>query len=97
YLVILTESNDIAQALWGRAIGRRRITPGISPHKTWEGFAGGVATTVVLAFVLAPYLTGFSTAVNGTSSSLLWRHVPALAAGLLIALAGFLGDINMSA
>jgi phosphatidate cytidylyltransferase len=96
YLVLLTEINDIAQALWGRWLGHRRIVPIISPHKTWEGFIGGLLTTVVLAVVLAPWLTGFSAGERAAGGALA-AHTRAAVAGMLIAAAGFLGDINMSA
>jgi phosphatidate cytidylyltransferase len=36
YLVLLTEFNDVFQFLWGRAIGRRKVTPTVSPGKTWR-------------------------------------------------------------
>src|SRR5690606_27543215 len=42
YLLLLTEINDIAQALVGRRFGRRRITPVVSPNKTLEGLLGGI-------------------------------------------------------
>lgn len=90
YLLLLTGINDISQSLFGKRFGshlRHRITPVVSPGKTWEGFAGGLATTVVSACLLAPTLTALN--VSG------W-YVPALS-GFLIAVSGFLGDINMSA
>ncbi|MFP4417591.1 MAG: phosphatidate cytidylyltransferase [Chitinivibrionales bacterium] len=97
YLLILTEINDITQALVGRRFGahsRHRITPAISPNKTWEGFLGGALVTTVLAFVLHPWFTAFGTqrfSFTGDESLL------SVAAGLLISLSGFFGDINMSA
>lgn len=33
----------------GRAFGRRKLAPSISPNKTWEGLAGGVLTALVVA------------------------------------------------
>jgi phosphatidate cytidylyltransferase len=84
FLVFLTQANDIAQYIWGKRFGRRHIAPRVSPNKTWEGFAGGVTTTTLLALVLAPWLTPFSTA-------------QAAAAGLLIGGAGFIGDVTISA
>jgi phosphatidate cytidylyltransferase len=88
YLLILTEANDIFQALVGRSpIGahmRHRIAPTLSPKKTWEGFIGGMLVTLILAFWLAPWLTS----LKGAAGPLL--------AGLVIAVAGFFGDINMS-
>lgn len=98
YLVALTETNDIAQALWGRRFGRHKITPHVSPHKTWEGFMLGGFTTVVLAIALAPLLTPLAerALVMGY-----WRaavpYLPAGLAGALIAVAGFFGDVTISA
>ena len=83
--------DDIAQALIGRAIGRRKITPTISPNKTWEGFFGGVITSILLSILLAPWLTSFSSVF--TSRGLLLS----VGSGLLIVSTGFFGDINMSA
>lgn len=54
YLVFLTQFNDVAQYIWGKKFGNRKIVPAISPNKTWAGFLGGVATTTVLGAVLAP-------------------------------------------
>lgn len=97
YLLILTEMNDIAQAFFGRHWGKRRIVPAVSPFKTWTGLIGGVLTTITLAVVLAPVLTPFELTpeVNHQLITPGWLH--AVAAGLLIAVMGFLGDINLSA
>ena len=84
YLLALTELNDVAQYVWGKSFGRHRIIPKVSPNKTWEGFVGGVATTVLLAVLLAPLLTPFT-----------WPM--AMAAGLIIGLGGFVGDVTISA
>lgn len=83
FLVLLTEFDDISQALIGRSIGKRRIAPVVSPHKTWAGLVGGVLLTPLLAGLLAQWLTP-------------WHSVVAMMAGLLISLAGFLGDLNIS-
>lgn len=91
FLLILTEVNDITQALVGRKLGAHKITPRVSPKKSWEGFAGGVIVTCVLGVLLAPWLTALADASDSASFLL-----PVLA-GLLIAVSGFLGDINMSA
>jgi phosphatidate cytidylyltransferase len=83
FLLFLTQFNDVAQYVWGKLLGRRKIIPSISPNKTWEGFLGGFVTTVALAALIAPYLTPFDTPL-------------ALGAGALIASLGFVGDITVS-
>ncbi|HIW13079.1 MAG TPA: phosphatidate cytidylyltransferase [Candidatus Salinicoccus stercoripullorum] len=84
FLVVLTQANDVAQFIWGKMLGKRKIIPKVSPNKTWEGFIGGVLTTTVIAVLLAPLITPFS-----LFSSII--------AGLYIGLTGFIGDINISA
>lgn len=41
---------DIAAYFGGRAFGRRKLAPAISPGKSWEGVFSGMAGVVVLAF-----------------------------------------------
>ena len=40
---------DIAAYFWGRAFGRNKLAPTISPGKSWEGAYGGVAGVQLLA------------------------------------------------
>ena len=49
---------DIAAYFFGRALGRHKLAPAISPGKTWEGAAGGALAVVVYGFALAPRLPG---------------------------------------
>ncbi len=84
YLVVLTQVNDVAQFLWGKMLGKKKIVPKVSPNKTWAGFVGGLVTTTVLAVILAPLLTPFSIFAS-------------IVSGLYIALMGFIGDVNISA
>ncbi len=84
FLVGLTEFNDIAQYLWGKSLGRIKVTPRVSPNKTLAGLIGGVASTAVIALFFGPLMTPMS-----------WWM--ALAAGLIIGITGFCGDIVMSA
>ena len=42
---------DIAAYFGGRALGRRKLAPSISPGKSWEGAFSGMAGVIVLAFV----------------------------------------------
>jgi phosphatidate cytidylyltransferase len=43
---------DTAAFFFGRALGRHRMAPVISPGKTWEGLVGGVATGMLAAFLV---------------------------------------------
>jgi phosphatidate cytidylyltransferase len=97
YLLLLTELNDIVQALFGRWLGHTAIAPILSPHKTWEGLIGGILTTVAAAAALAPLLTplaGSALHLGGWKVSL--PFLPACLAGLLIGIGGYFGDINIS-
>ena len=59
FVSVLTEINDISQAICGRRIGKHKITPTVSPNKSWEGFLAGVIVTSLAANVMAPWLTTF--------------------------------------
>ncbi len=84
FLVFLTQFNDVGQYIWGKMLGRHKVVPKVSPNKTWEGLIGGVATTTVLAALLASWLTPLDLK-------------EAIFAGLLIGLSGFVGDVTISA
>lgn len=84
YLVFLTQFSDVVQYVAGKLLGRHKVVPAISPNKTWEGLIAGLVVTVVLAGTLAPFLTPMS-------------REQGVAAGLIIGLGGFLGDISISA
>ncbi len=45
---------DVAAYFTGRAFGRRKLAPSISPGKTWEGVYGALAAVVVYAVALMP-------------------------------------------
>lgn len=47
---VVTWGNDTAAYFVGHALGRHRMLERISPKKTWEGFAGGVAGSIGFAF-----------------------------------------------
>lgn len=46
---ILTWSSDVGGYLFGRLWGNRKLTPQLSPNKTWAGAFGGMFLTVTLA------------------------------------------------
>ena len=84
FLLFITQLNDVAQYCWGKAFGRTKITPNVSPNKTWEGAIGGWLTAAAAFYFLAPYFTPLSP-----------THAAIM--GLVVPMAGFFGDITMSA
>lgn len=78
-VLLTTWANDTFAYLVGTWRGRRRLAPGISPHKSWEGAVAGWAGAVVVGLL--------SGAVLGISLGL------AAGLGLVAGLAGTAGDL----
>ena len=83
FLVIVVQSSDVLQYVWGKLAGRTKIAPTLSPSKTVEGFVGGVLSATALGAALW-WITPFAP----------WQ---AGAIAFLIALMGFFGGLVMSA
>lgn len=83
FIVFITEINDVFQFTWGKIFGKHKIIPKISPNKTWEGFIGGVLTTVLIGYFLR-----FLTPMNE------WE---AMIVSFIVACSGFVGDVVISA
>ncbi len=83
YIFFLAEFNDVLQYMFGKTLGRHKMTPHVSPNKTWEGFLGGLVCTSILA-VLLRFLTPMD----------VWH---ALGAGAIIAITGPIGGMIISA
>lgn len=52
---------DIAAYFFGRAFGRRKLAPNISPGKSWEGVWGAMATVTVLGLFAHYWWAGLDT------------------------------------
>ncbi len=83
--IFVPKVGDIGAYFTGRFLGRRPFAPFLSPKKTWEGFVGGMAASVL-------------TAVGLSFAGPLFRYgvVEAIAFGLVVGLAGVLGDLAES-
>lgn len=89
-VVFVPKCNDIAAYFTGTFIGRHKMTPFLSPKKTWEGFGGGMLGSVLVAVGLS------FAAAPGTTSVFQGGVLEAVAFGLVIGLAGVLGDLAES-
>ncbi len=84
---VVTWANDTFAYFAGHAFGRHKLLERISPKKTWEGFAGGAAGSVVGALVTRALLPDLGAAL---------AVGPALAVGAGGAVLGPLGDLAES-
>ena len=83
FLVLM--GSDIGAYYVGRAIGKHKLAPGVSPGKTWEGVAGGVVAALALATV---------------SHFWFFRQLPlkwAIPLAAVMVVLGILGDLTESA
>lgn len=82
--LILTWSTDTGAYFTGRAIGRRKLAPQVSPNKTLEGALGGVAGSLLAAMLLYYYKPVFPLEL-------------CLGLGILVSILGQFGDLVESA
>ncbi len=91
YLAMLTTfANDTGAYFIGRARGKHRLAPAISPAKTWEGAIGGLVSAILAAIVIATVLKLISVEL-GTSFAFRYWQITIL--GFLVGLFAQLGDL----
>ncbi len=79
-------ANDVFAYFIGVGVGRHKMAPHVSPHKSWEGFLGGGVCALLV------WLAAFSlsqTPLGGTGLSLAWHA----AIGVAVPLAALVGDL----
>ena len=79
---LVTFATDTSAYAVGRAVGRRRLAPSVSPGKTWEGAVGGLIGAAAAAAALVALLDGVEP-----------RIIPAVVLGLGIGLVAQAGDL----
>jgi phosphatidate cytidylyltransferase len=106
YLISLRELQDglwwvllVLPAVWladtgayfiGKAFGKHRITPRLSPKKTWEGYLGGIPVATLGSALLAYLLyifSGYNPAITPIRGAVL---------GFMLAALTILGDLGES-
>jgi phosphatidate cytidylyltransferase len=84
-LLLVIWSADSGAYFVGRALGKRKLAPNISPSKTMEGFLGGMVTAVLVGLAAVHYIP----AIDATPQTL----VPII---LITALVSVGGDLFIS-
>lgn len=87
FLVIVTWCGDIGAYFTGRAIGKHKLAPTLSPGKTIEGFCGGMVLTIIVAVCLKAFW-------NNMDQMFGWVDVVVLA--ILFSIIGPMGDLAES-
>ncbi|MBP6802192.1 MAG: phosphatidate cytidylyltransferase, partial [Zoogloea sp.] len=83
FLVLTVQSSDVFQYVWGKLLGKHKVSPAISPSKTVEGLVGGVLPSTAVGAALW-WITPFSPLGAGLIA-------------LVINMMGFFGGFVLSA
>jgi phosphatidate cytidylyltransferase len=87
YLIAVTKFSDMGAYLTGMAIGRHPLIPHISPKKTWEGFFGALAFSLLASIGLYKLMPGHLSVLTSTHAVIL---------GLVLGFAAVIGDLAES-
>ncbi len=80
FIIVLVWINDTFAYLAGSLLGRHKMTPLLSPGKTWEGFGGGLLITLLAGWIIW----------NATGIATLWAW---FGISLLVSTLGLAGDL----
>ena len=81
---------DIAAYFAGRAFGRRKLAPSISPGKTWEGVYGALVAVALYALALVPFARRAGYARRRLARS---RSAPGWCSRCVLAALSVVGDL----
>ncbi len=84
FVILAVFAADTGAYFVGKAFGKRKMAPNVSPGKTWEGFAGGVVAALIATWALSNLL------------SLDFTVAKIASIGAAIAVLGFAGDLGES-
>ncbi len=83
--IFVPKCGDIGAYFTGRFLGRHKMAPVLSPKKTWEGAAGGLAASVLVAV-----------GINRLGPVIPYGLAGAVGFGVSVGIAGMLGDLAES-
>jgi len=84
FLLLVVWTGDAGAYYTGKAFGRHKLSPRISPKKTVEGLVGGIATSIIVSIVI--HFTFFPE----------FPLVHAVIAGVILSACGVIGDLAES-
>ena len=90
-LVIATKMGDVGAYTFGRLIGGPKMTPMLSPGKTW---AGGVGHLVTAGLSSVAWLCWLGSKISSFWQA--WDILPAVVFGVVVGFAGLIGDLAES-
>ena len=87
YLIAVAKFSDMGAYLTGSVIGRHKMVPHISPGKTWEGFGGALAFSLLASYGLHALMPVKLALLN---------NADLLVLGLVLSVAAVIGDLAES-
>ena len=91
-LIAVTKFSDTGGFAFGMAFGRHKMCPSISPKKSWEGLAGSMLFSAVVAAGMLALARHFNWGADVKAWNAL-SYPAAMAGGAFIALVGTAGDL----
>lgn len=87
-MLIVVWVADIAAYFTGKAFGKRKLAPRVSPGKTWAGLGGGVVAVIAWVFISAQWNGSFGAELVAN-----WSWYGAALFAILLALFSVVGDL----
>jgi phosphatidate cytidylyltransferase len=84
YFLLITKISDSGAYAVGSLIGRHKMIPRISPGKTWEGFGGAIAASMLASVLFVHFLGSHMKGMN---------QVHALVLGAILSVSAVVGDL----
>jgi phosphatidate cytidylyltransferase len=85
YILLLVWSADVGAYFTGKAWGKSKLAPNVSPGKSWAGAWGGITATMILGLITS-YLMGLSISMS----------IQFLVVTALTAMVSIIGDLTES-